>query len=251
MSKLVIVRHGVSIWSDKFTGWVDIDVAPEGISNTKKFARRIKEAGIEFDIAYTSYLKRGIKTLWTVLEEIDQMWIEKKHSWKLNERHYGALQGLNKAETAAKYGQEQVSLWRRSYDVSPPKLDYNHPQHPRHDKRYKTMDPLHLPNGESLKETYERTVPFWKEEIEPLLKQGKNIIVSAHHNSLRSIIKYLDNISNEDVIHLNVPYCIPLVYEFDENAKPLKHYYLATDKEVQTVIDSIKNQTKVKKNLKK
>lgn len=246
MSKLVIVRHGISVWSDKFTGWIDIDVAPEGIVETRRFAKRIKDAGIEFDVAFTSFLKRGIKTLWVVLEEIDQMWVEVRNSWKLNERHYGALQGLNKAETVEKYGLEQANLWRRSYDISPPKVDMDSPLHPRHEKRYASVDPSQLPTGESLKETYERTVPYWQKEIEPKLKQGKNIIVSAHHNSLRSIVKYLDNISNEAVVNLNIPYCIPLVYEFDENAKPVKHYYLASDQEVQTVIDSIKNQTKKK-----
>jgi len=242
--KVVIIRHGLTEWSTRFTGWTDIDVIEQGVKDTRKFSSRLKEQGIIFDIAFTSYLKRGIRTLWTALDTIDQMWIPVVKAWALNERHYGALQGLNKAETVAKYGETQVNLWRRSYDVPPPKLDDNDPRQARLDIKYKNVNPSILPNGESLKDTYNRSVPYWKKFIEPEIKNGKNIILSGHHNSLRSIIKYLDNISNEDIVKLNVPYCIPLVYEFDKNLKQIKHYYLATNEEVQTVIDQIKNQTK-------
>jgi 2,3-bisphosphoglycerate-dependent phosphoglycerate mutase len=246
MTKLVIIRHGTSVWSDRFTGWIDIDVTPEGIKETYDYGLKLKEAGFTFDIAFTSYLKRAIRTLWTVLDATQQMYIPIVNSWKLNERHYGALQGLNKPETVEKHGEEQVALWRRSYDVPPPALDASDPGHPGHDPKYKNVDPALLPSTECLKDTYERSVPYWQAEIEPLIKQGKKIVLSGHHNSLRSIIKYLDNLSDEEVVGLTVPYCIPLVYEFDEQAKPIRHYYLASDEEVQRVIESIKNQKKKK-----
>lgn len=244
MTKLVIIRHGVSAWSDRFTGWTDIDVTPEGIRETFAYGLKLKEAGFSFDIAFTSYLKRAIRTLWTVLDATEQMHIPIVNSWKLNERHYGALQGLNKPETVQEHGEEQVALWRRSYDVPPPALELADPRHPSHDPKYKNVDPALLPATECLKDTYERSVPYWQAEIEPLIKQGKQIILSGHHNSLRSIIKYLDGISNEDIVGLTIPYCIPLVYEFDDQAKPIKRYYLASDEEVARVIEGIKNQTK-------
>lgn len=246
MTKVVIIRHGTSVWSDRFTGWIDIDVTPEGVKETYNYGLKLKEAGFTFDIAFTSYLKRAIRTLWTVLDATEQMYIPIVNSWKLNERHYGALQGLNKPETVEKHGEEQVAIWRRSYDVPPPALDINDPGHPSHDPKYKDVDPKLLPSTECLKDTYARSVAYWQAEIEPLIKQGKKIILSGHHNSLRSIIKYLDNISDEDIVGLTVPYCIPLVYEFDEQARPIKHYYLAPDEEVARVIESIKNQTKKK-----
>lgn len=246
MTKVVIIRHGTSVWSDRFTGWIDIDVTPEGIQETYNYGLKLKEAGFTFDIAFTSYLKRAIRTLWTVLDATEQMYIPIVNSWKLNERHYGALQGLNKPETVEKHGEEQVAIWRRSYDVPPPALDVNDPGHPSHDPKYKDVDPKLLPSTECLKDTYARSVAYWQAEIEPLIKQGKKIILSGHHNSLRSIIKYLDKISDEDIVGLTVPYCIPLVYEFDEQARPIKHYYLAPDEEVARVIESIKNQTKKK-----
>lgn len=246
MTKVVIIRHGTSVWSDRFTGWIDIDVTPEGIKETYQYGLKLKEEGFTFDIAFTSYLKRAIRTLWTVLDATEQMYIPIVNSWKLNERHYGALQGLNKPETVEKHGAEQVALWRRSYDVPPPALDVNDPGHPSHDPKYKDIDPALLPSTECLKDTYARSVPYWQTEIEPLIKQGKKIILSGHHNSLRSIIKYLDNLSDEAVVDLTVPYCIPLVYEFDEQARPIRHYYLAPDEEVARVIESIKNQTKKK-----
>ena len=244
MTKLVIIRHGVSMWTDRFTGWTDIDVTPEGITETYEYGKKLKDEGFTFDIAYTSYLKRAIRTLWTVLDATEQMYIPIVNSWKLNERHYGALQGLNKPETVAQHGEEQVALWRRSYDVPPPALELSDPRHPSHDPRYKDIDPTLLPSTECLKDTYERSVPYWQEVIEPQIKQGKKIILSGHHNSLRAIIKYLDNMSNEDIVGLTIPYCIPLVYEFDDQAKPIRHYYMAPEDEVARVIEGIKNQTK-------
>ncbi|MDO9028675.1 MAG: 2,3-bisphosphoglycerate-dependent phosphoglycerate mutase [Candidatus Roizmanbacteria bacterium] len=219
MTKFVIIRHGLTKWSNRFTGWTDIDIAPEGIEMTKKYAIRLKEKGYKFDVGFTSVLKRGIKTLEIALETIGQSNIPIIKDWHLNERNYGDLQGQNKAEAMKKYGEDQVKLWRRSYDVAPP-------------------------NGESLKDTYNRSIPYFQKMIEPEIKKGKKIILSGHHNSLRAIIKYLDNISDEDIVNLNVPYCIPLVYELDENLRPIKHYYLASDEEVKKVIEGIKNQTK-------
>jgi 2,3-bisphosphoglycerate-dependent phosphoglycerate mutase len=244
MHKFVIVRHGLTEWSNRFTGWTDIDLAPEGVEMTKKYAKRLKDQGYKFDIGFTSYLKRGIKTLETVLEVLGQKNLPVIKDWHLNERHYGGLQTLNKAETVAKYGKEQVDVWRRSYDISPPKIDINDPRHPANDPMYQDVNPKLLPCGESLKETYERSVPYFQKEILSRIKKGKKLILSGHHNSLRAIIKFLDNISNEEIVHLNVPYCIPLIYEFDENGKQIKHYYLASDQEVKEVIESIKNQTK-------
>ena len=219
MYKFVIIRHGLTEWSNRFTGWTDIDLVPQGIEETKKYGLKLRELGYNFDLGFTSVLKRGIKTLEIVLKVLGQENIPIIRDWHLNERNYGDLQGQNKAEAIVKYGEQQVKLWRRSYDVAPP-------------------------NGESLKDTYERSVPYFQKIIEPEIKKGKKIILSGHHNSLRAIIKYLDNISNEDIVSLNIPYCIPLIYEFDENLKPIKHYYLATNEEVKRVIESIKNQVK-------
>jgi 2,3-bisphosphoglycerate-dependent phosphoglycerate mutase len=244
MNKFVIIRHGLTEWSNRFTGWTDIDLAPEGIEMTKKYALRLKEKNFKFDIGFTSYLKRGIKTLETVLAVLGQENIPIIKDWHLNERHYGALQTLNKAETVAKYGEEQVNIWRRSYDIAPPQVDASDPRHPKNDPKYKDVDPKLLPTGESLKLTYERSVPYFKDVVLKKVKEGKRVILSGHHNSLRAIIKFLDNISDKDIVKLNVPYCIPLVYEFDQNLKPIKHYYLASDKELKEVIEGIKNQTK-------
>jgi len=219
MYKFVIIRHGLTEWSNRFTGWTDIDIAPEGVEMTKKYAIRLKEKGYKFDVGFTSVLKRGIKTLEIALKTIGQSNIPIIKDWHLIERNYGDLEGQNKAEAMKKYGEDQVKLWRRSYDVAPP-------------------------NGESLKDTYNRSVPYFQTTIEPRIKKGEKIILSGHHNSLRAIIKYLDNISDTDIVSLNVPYCIPLVYEFDENVKPIKHYYLASDEEVKKIIEGIKNQTK-------
>jgi len=244
MYKLVIIRHGITEWATKFTGWTDVDVTQTGINETKKYGKKLKELGYTFDVAYTSYLKRAIRTMWTVLDEMDLLWIPMIKDWHMNERHYGALQGLNKAETAAKYGEEQVNIWRRSYDVPPPLLDFADARHPSNDAKYEGVDPKILPVGESLKDTIDRFIPYWQKEVEPQIKNGKKIIVSLHSNSLRALIKYLDNLTCEEIMKVNVPYCIPLVYELDTNLKPIKHYYLATDAEVEAVIQSIKNQVK-------
>jgi 2,3-bisphosphoglycerate-dependent phosphoglycerate mutase len=244
MYKFVIIRHGLSEWSNRFTGWTDIGLAPSGVEETKKYGLKLKELGYTFDLGFTSYLQRGIKTLEIVLDAMGLSEIPVIKAWQLNERHYGALQGLNKPETVAKYGKEQVDIWRRSYDIPPPSLEKTDPRHPTNDPVYKNVDPSLLPSSECLKDTYNRSVPYFQKMIEPEIKTGKKIILSGHHNSLRAIIKYLDNISNEEIIGVNVPYCIPLVYELDENLKPIKHYYLAPDEEVKRVIEGIKNQTK-------
>lgn len=246
MYKVVFVRHGLSVWPDKFTGWIDIDIHPSGIEETVKYGKRLKELGYTFDVGFTSYLKRGIKTLHIVLEAMDLLWIPVVKSWKLNERHYGALQGLNKAQTVQKYGEEQVNLWRRSYDTPPPLLSQNDPKHPSHDPYYADVDPSVLPSGECLKDTFKRSVPYWTDTIVPEIKKGKRVIISGHHNSLRAIIKHINSLSEEEIMKVNVPYCIPLVYEFDESFKPIKQYYLAPQEEVERVIQSIKNQTKKK-----
>jgi len=243
MYKFVIIRHGLTSWSDRFTGWTDIDLAEKGIVDTKKYGLKLKELGYTFDLGFASYLKRGIRTLEIVLETMD-LKIPIIKAWQLNERHYGALQGLNKAETAQKYGEEQVNLWRRSYDTPPPPLKKNDPRHPINDPVYKDLDPSILPDSESLKNTYERVIPYFKKIIEPEIKNGKKIILSGHSNSIRAIVKYLDNLSDTEIVNVNIPYCIPLVYELDDNLKLIKHYYLAPDEEVKRVIEEIKNQTK-------
>lgn len=219
MNKLVIIRHGLTEWTNRFTGWTDIDIAPEGIEMTKKYALRLKEKNFIFDIGFTSELKRGYRTLEIVLEVLGQTKIPVIKDWHLNERNYGDLQGQNKAEAVSKYGEEKIKQWRRGYESAPPK-------------------------GESLKDTYNRVIPFFKEKIEPEIKSGKRIIISAHSNSLRALIKYLNKLSDTEIVDVNIPYCIPLVYEFDENANPLKHYYLGSDEEVQRIVESIKNQIK-------
>jgi 2,3-bisphosphoglycerate-dependent phosphoglycerate mutase len=244
MYKLVIIRHGLSVWSDRFTGWTDIDIAPSGIEETIKYAKKLKGLGYSFDLGFTSYLKRGIKTLEIVLKTMGLSQIPIIKAWQLNERHYGALQGLNKPETVAKFGKKQVDIWRRSYDVPPPPLEKTDPRHPINDPVYKNIDTSLLPSSECLKDTYARSVPYFQTSIEPEIKKGKKIVLSGHHNSLRAIIKHLDNISDDEIVNLNIPYCIPLVYEFDDNIKPIKHYYLAEDNEVKRVIVGIKNQTK-------
>lgn len=244
MYKVVIVRHGLSLWPDKFTGWTDIDLAPIGIEATYAYGKKLKELGYVFDLGFASVLKRGIKTLWTVLDAMDLNWIPITTAWQLNERHYGALQGLNKAETVEKYGKEQVQLWRRSYSTRPPQVGPSDPKHPSQDSRYALVDPSLLPAGECLADTFNRAVPYWNDVIVPEIKKGKRIIISAHGNSIRAIMKHLDSLSEEAIMEVNIPYCIPLVYEFDDSMKPIRHYYLATDEEVKRVIDSIKNQTK-------
>ena len=246
MHKVVFIRHGITPWAERFTGWTDIDVAPEGIEQTKRFAPRLKETGFQFDLGFTSYLKRSIRTMWAVLDTIDQMYIPVTPAWQLNERHYGALQGLNKAETAAKYGEEQVKIWRRSFDTLPPPLDISDPTHPTHDPKYRNVLPNLLPSCESLKENIARTVPYWQQEIVPYVKGGKSVIISAHGNSIRSLAKHIEGISDTDIMKLDIPYSIPIVYEFNEDMSFSKKYYLASDEEVDMVIQEIKKQGKAK-----
>lgn len=218
MAKLVFIRHGQSAWnlSNQFTGWVDVDLSPEGVEQAKNAGRLLKESGIEFDQAYTSVLTRAIKTLHYALEECGQLWIPEEKTWRLNERHYGALQGLNKAETAEKYGEEQVHIWRRSYDTLPPLLDANDEGSAAQDRRYAHLDPRAIPGGENLKVTLERVIPFWEDKIAPDLIDGKNVIIAAHGNSLRALTKYLENISDDDIMNLEMATGEPVVYDLDE-----------------------------------
>jgi 2,3-bisphosphoglycerate-dependent phosphoglycerate mutase len=228
MHKLVLIRHGESTWNldNRFTGWTDVDLTPTGIEQAKNAGRLLKHEGYEFDVAYTSVLKRATRTLWHVLDEMDRTWLPVVNSWRLNERHYGALQGLNKGETAKKYGDEQVLIWRRSYDTPPPALEATDPRSERSDLRYAKLKPEQIPLTECLKDTVARVMPFWNEALAPAIKAGKNVVVAAHGNSIRALIKYLDNISDDDIVGLNIPNGIPLVYELDENLKPIRHYYL-------------------------
>lgn len=225
---LVLVRHGQSAWNleNRFTGWTDVDLTELGVTEAHAGGKLLKEGGYVFDIAYTSVLKRAIKTLWAVLEETGLEWIPVFRAWQLNERHYGNLQGLNKAETADKFGEEQVKIWRRSYDVPPPPLDESDERHPRFDPRYADLTPEELPATESLKITLERVLPFWHGTVAPMIKSGKRVLIVAHGNSLRAMVKYLDNVSEKDILELNIPTGIPLVYELDADLKPVKSYYL-------------------------
>ncbi len=228
MYKLVLIRHGESTWNleNRFTGWTDVELTDTGVAQAKQAGRLLKAEGYEFDVAYTSVLKRAIHTLNYALDEMERSWLPVVKSWRLNERHYGGLQGLNKAETAKQYGDEQVLVWRRSYDTPPLPLDANDPRGQRQDLRYAKLDPAQIPLTECLKDTVERVLPFWNESMAPAIKAGKRIVVAAHGNSIRALVKYLDNISDDDIVGLNIPNGIPLVYELDENLKPIKHYYL-------------------------
>ncbi len=248
MYKVVLLRHGESEWNQKnlFTGWTDVDLTQKGIAEAKRSGKLLKENNFVFDIAYTSVLKRAIRTLNIVLDEMDLMWIPVIKSYRLNERHYGALQGLNKAETAQKYGDEQVLIWRRSYDTPPPPLEETDDRYPGKDPRYADLQKDEIPLTESLKSTVERFIPYWHETIAPTIKSGKRVILAAHGNSLRALVKHLDNISEEDIVKLNIPTGVPLVYELDEDLKPIKHYYLGDQSEIEAAINSVANQTKKK-----
>jgi 2,3-bisphosphoglycerate-dependent phosphoglycerate mutase len=228
MHKLVLIRHGESTWNleNRFTGWTDVDLTETGIEQAKLAGRLLKAEGYEFDVAYTSVLKRAIHTLWHCLDEMDRQWLPVLHSWRLNERHYGALQGLNKADMAKQYGDAQVLVWRRSYDTPPPTLERSDPRCERGDLRYARLDPSQIPLTECLKDTVARVLPFWNESMAPAIKAGKRLVVAAHGNSIRALVKYLDGISEEDIVGLNIPNGIPLVYELDEQLRPLRHYYL-------------------------
>jgi len=249
MYKVVLIRHGESLWNmeNRFTGWTDVDLSPKGIEEAKHGGSVLKKEGYVFDVAYTSVLKRAIKTLWIVLEELDQMWIPVFNSWRLNERHYGDLQGLNKSETADKFGEEQVHIWRRSYDIPPPPLDDKDPRNPASDPRYKYLAPGDIPLTECLKDTVNRFLPYWHSTITPAVKNGKRVIVAAHGNSLRALIKYLDNISESDIVNLNIPTGMPLVYELDKDMKPLKSYYLGDPEDVARAMAEVASQGKSKK----
>ena len=249
MLKLVLLRHGESTWNkeNRFTGWVDVDLSERGIEEAKTAGKILKKEGYVFDIAYTSVLKRGIRTLWIVLEQMDLMWIPIFNSWRLNERHYGALQGLNKSEMAKKYGEEQVLKWRRSYDIKPPSLKKTSAMYPSNDLRYKELNKKDIPLTECLKDVVERFMPYWKQEIAPTLKAGKRIIICASSNSLRALVKYLDKISDEEIVNLNIPTGVPLVYELNRNLKPIKHYYLGNQKEIEKKIKEVVEQGKAKK----
>jgi 2,3-bisphosphoglycerate-dependent phosphoglycerate mutase len=228
MFKLVLIRHGESTWNleNRFTGWTDVDLTPTGIEQAKNSGRLLKAEGWEFDLCYTSVLKRATRTLWHCLDEMDRTWLPVEHSWRLNERHYGALQGLNKAETARKFGDKQVLIWRRSYDVPPPPLEPDDPRSERGDIRYARLAPGEVPLTECLKDTVARVLPFWKESMAPAISGGRQVLVAAHGNSIRALVKYLDNISDSDIVGLNIPNGIPLVYELDSALKPIRHYYL-------------------------
>jgi 2,3-bisphosphoglycerate-dependent phosphoglycerate mutase len=246
MYKVVLLRHGESTWNkeNRFTGWTDVDLSDTGRDEARRAGQLLARDRYAFDVAYTSVLKRAIRTLWIVLDEMDLMWLPVHRSWRLNERHYGALQGLNKAETAAKHGEEQTKIWRRSYDIPPPPLTPDDPRHPRHDRRYASLDPRLLPLTECLKDTVDRFLPYWHETIAPAIRRGERVLVAAHGNSLRALVKYLDGISDERIVALNIPTGIPLVYELDEGLKPLRSYYLGDPEEAKRAAERVAAQAK-------
>ncbi len=246
MYKIVLMRHGESQWNleNRFTGWIDVDLTEKGKAEAKKAGELLKAEGFKFDICFTSVLKRAIRTLEIAMDELDQMYVGAIKNWHLNERHYGALQGLNKKETAAKFGDEQVMQWRRSYDTPPPALTKDNPMWPGNDDRYKNVNPDELPLTECLKDTVARVVPYWEKEIVPLIKEGKSILITAHGNSLRALVKHLDNISDKDIVGLNIPTGTPLVYELDENMKPVKSYYLGDQEAIKNAMAAVAAQGK-------
>ncbi|MBW7882841.1 MAG: 2,3-diphosphoglycerate-dependent phosphoglycerate mutase [Caldilineaceae bacterium] len=248
MYKVVLIRHGESTWNkeNRFTGWTDVDLSDRGREEANKAGELVKSEGFTFDLAYTSVLKRAIRTLWIMLDKLDLMWIPVCNAWQLNERHYGALQGLNKAEMAAKFGDEQVLIWRRSYDVPPPALTEDDERFPGHDPRYAALSKAELPLTESLKETVARVMPYWESEIAPTIKSGKRVIIAAHGNSLRALVKYLDEMSEEEIVKLNIPTGVPLVYELDEALKPIKHYYLGDPEEIAKAAAAVAAQGKAR-----
>ncbi len=243
MSKVVLLRHGQSTWNKEniFTGWTDVDLSDRGIEEARQAGIALREARLEIDVALTSYLKRAIRTLWLVLEEMDRMWVPVDTDWRLNERHYGALQGSNKQEMVEKHGKAQVRKWRRGYEIRPPALDPGDPTHPRHDPRYRDL--MQVPDSESLADTLNRVVPYWHEKVIPLLKQDKQPIISAHGNSLRALIKHLDDVSDEEIMELNIPTGIPLIYEFNQQFAAVNNYYLADDDALNSAVKEVANQT--------
>jgi len=248
MYKVVLLRHGESEWNkeNKFTGWTDVDLSEKGLAEAKAAGKTLLAEGYTFDVAFTSVLKRAIRTLWLTLDGMDLMWIPVHRTWRLNERHYGGLQGLNKAETAAKYGEQQVKIWRRAYDIPPPPLEKTDDRFPGKDRRYADLKPEELPATECLKDTVARFLPAWHEQIAPVIKSGKRVLIAAHGNSLRALVKYLDDMSDKDIIELNIPTGIPLVYELDDNLKPIKHYYLGDQEAIAAAMNAVANQGKAK-----
>jgi len=246
--KLVLLRHGESEWNlaNRFTGWTDVDLSPRGASEAKRAGEILRDGGYTFDVAYTSVLKRAIRTLWMTLDELDLMWIPVYRSWRLNERHYGALQGLNKKETTEKYGQEQVHQWRRSYAIRPPALEPDDQRHPRFDPRYAHLKSEEIPATECLKDTLERVLPYWHEVVVPALKRRERVLIVAHGNSLRALVKYLDDVSEDEITGLNIPTGFPLVYELDDDLRALKHYYLGNAEEIERATNSVAKQASTK-----
>lgn len=249
MHKLVLLRHGESTWNkeNRFTGWTDVDLSEKGVGEAHRAGQLLKENGFSFDVAYTSVLKRAIRTLWITLDEMNAMWVPVHNTWRLNERHYGALQGLNKAETAAKYGEQQVLVWRRSYDVPPPALEPGDTRSPANEARYKNLKPQEIPLTECLKDTVARFLPYWHETIAPAIRSGNRVVIAAHGNSLRALVKYLDNVSEQTIVELNIPTGIPLVYELDDQLKPLRNYYLGDPDAVKKAMEAVAKQGKVQK----
>ncbi len=248
MYKVVLLRHGESEWNkeNKFTGWTDVDLSEKGLAEAKTAGKTLLAEGYTFDVAFTSVLKRAIRTLWLTLDGMDLMWIPVHRTWRLNERHYGALQGLNKSETAAKFGEAQVKIWRRAYDIAPPPLEKTDARFPGKDRRYAELKSEDLPATECLKDTVARFLPAWHEQIAPTIKSGKRVLIAAHGNSLRALVKYLDNISDAEIVELNIPTGIPLVYELDANLKPIKHYYLGDQAAIAAAMNAVANQGKAK-----
>lgn len=249
MKRLVLLRHGESTWNkeNRFTGWTDVDLSEKGVLEAKKAGQLMKKEGFVFDVAYTSVLKRAIRTLWMTLDEMDLMWIPVYNSWRLNERHYGALQGLNKAEMASKYGEEQVLIWRRSYDVRPPALEVTDSRYPGKDPRYSDLNKKDIPATECLKDTVARFMPYWLKTIAPKVRSDEKVIIAAHGNSLRALVKYLDNVSDKDIVRLNIPTGLPLIYELDDDLKPIRNYYLGDPEEVKKAMEAVEDQGKAKK----
>jgi 2,3-bisphosphoglycerate-dependent phosphoglycerate mutase len=242
--KLVLLRHGQSTWNvaNLFTGWHDVDLSDKGREEARQAGRELKATGIRFDYAYTSMLKRAIRTLWIALDEMDRMWLPVENSWRLNERHYGALQGLDKAETVAKHGEAQVKIWRRSYDIPPPPLAESDERHPKHDPRYADLDPRLLPATESLKDTLARVLPLWNEEIAPRLRSGRNVLIAAHGNSLRAMVKMLDNVPENEIVELNIPTGVPLLYDLDSQLKPTGSRYLGDQEAIKAAAEAVRRQ---------
>jgi 2,3-bisphosphoglycerate-dependent phosphoglycerate mutase len=246
MQKLILVRHGESIWNqeNRFTGWTDVDLSNKGREEARKAGQALKASGVTFDVAWVSVLKRAIRTLWIILDEMDLMWLPVQNSWRLNERHYGALQGLNKAEMAAKLGEQQVSIWRRSYATAPPPLEKDDPRYPGHDRRYAGLKPTELPLTESLKDTVARFLLCWHNDLGPAVRSGQHVLVVAHGNSIRAMVKYLDKVPDQDIVQVNIPTGIPLVYELDTELRPLRHYYLGDPQEVARAVQQVVSQGK-------